>query len=151
MELAELLRSVLMAAGIVAVLALTYLLCKASKTLDLMDVTLKETSTTLTEFREETLPLISKASVTIDAVNMELLRIDEIITSVENATKKVEHTSSSISGLVNAPVDAVTDFAGRVRSAIRGRRAEAQDARRIESALAREYDDSSFDEIETIE
>ena len=158
MEFMELLRSLLIIAGTVAVLALAYFLYKATKTLTVLDSTLKEADATLAEVRAEVLPLANKVGVTIDAINMELLRIDEIITSVENATKKVEHTSNSISGLVNAPVDAVADFAGRVRSVIKGRRAEAQDARKVEAALVSEYyendfdaDDAADEEIEIIE
>jgi uncharacterized protein YoxC len=147
--------TLLAVAGIIALLALAFLFLRASRTLGLLDTTLTALNTTLDEasetmkdLRESAMPVISKAGVTVDAINMELLRIDDIITSVEKATKKVEHTSSSITGIMNAPVDAVTEIAGRMRSAIKARRAEAQDARKAgaettadaQYTVAEEYD-----------
>jgi len=133
----EFMEPVLAGAGVVALLALAYLFWRAGKTLDVIDTTLTEANKTLAEatetladVRSSVLPIVDKAGVTVDAVNMELLRIDAIITSFENTSKKVEKTSDSISDFVNTPTDVVADLAGRVRTAIKERRAEAQDARR---------------------
>ncbi|MCL2491163.1 MAG: hypothetical protein FWE87_00170 [Coriobacteriia bacterium] len=144
----EFMEPVLYGAGVIALLALAYLFWRASKTFDVLDTTLAQANKTLAEatdtladLRSNAMPLITKAGVTVDAVNMELLRIDSIISTVENATKKVEKTSDSISGLVNTPVDVVTDFASRVRTVIRERRAEAQDARKSGMASGEVDDD----------
>jgi hypothetical protein len=99
------------------------------------------------------LPLAEKAGVTVDALNAELLRIDGIITTIENATKNVQKTSGSISEIVNSPVEAVTDLAGKVRTAFREKRAEVRDAaRRHERAEAdADYfvdDDACDDEVD---
>jgi len=142
----EIMGPVLAGAGVIALLALAYLFWRVTKTLEVLDSTLDEANTTIKEMRGEAIPLIAKAGVTVDAVNMELLRIDAIISTVENATKKVEKTSDSISDLVNTPVDVVTDFAGRVRTAIRERRAGAQDARRIDAITRRKVDPDLDDE-----
>lgn len=69
-------------------------------------------------------PLIDKASVTIDALNAELLRIDMIVSRVEDVTDRVSSTSSTVSDIVNAPVGVVSDVADRVRKAWKSRRAD---------------------------
>ena len=143
MEMIEIMRVLLYGAGVVAILALAWLFWRLSKTLDVLDTTLIETNETVAELKEKALPLLDKASVTVDSVNAEMIRIDEIITSVENATKKVENTSSSITEFVNAPVEAVTDFAGRIRHAFKERRAEVKDAHRARSTG--QYDDEDFE------
>jgi len=135
MELREIMLLLLAAAGILAVLVLTYLLWRANKTLDALNKTLEEATTTIVDLRMSTTPLIAKASVTVDAINMELLRIDDIITSIESTSKKVGRTSESITGLVNAPVDAVADLAKRARQAIKGRRAELESSRKAEAQV----------------
>ena len=126
---------VLYGAGAVALLALAYLFWRVTKTLAVLDTTIAEASSMLASVRSDVLPLADKAGVTIDALNAELLRVDGIITTIENATKNVQKTSSSVSEFVNAPVEAVTDLAGRVRTAFREKRAEVKDAaRRAETA-----------------
>jgi ABC-type transporter Mla subunit MlaD len=60
-------------------------------------------------------PLIEKADITIDAINAELLRIDDIVTRVEDASEKVSATSNVVQGAVNAPMEAVNLVGGRLR------------------------------------
>lgn len=69
-------------------------------------------------------PLIDKASVTIDALNAELLRIDMIVSRVEDVTDRVSSTSNAVSDIVNAPVGVVSDVADRVRKAWKSRRSD---------------------------
>lgn len=67
-------------------------------------------------------PLLDKADVTVDAVNAELLRIDAIITQFEEAGARVSHASGTLSDIVNAPAEIVSDVAGRVRRAWKDRK-----------------------------
>lgn len=73
------------------------------------------------ETRERLGPLLDKADVTIDAVNVELLRIDTIIGRFEDASEKVSTASGTISGIVHAPAGIVNDVALRVRKAWKDR------------------------------
>lgn len=68
------------------------------------------------------LPLVQKADITVDALNAELLRVDMIVTRVEQVTERVSSTSHAVQDIVNAPVEMVTDVAGRVRRAWKSRR-----------------------------
>lgn len=72
-------------------------------------------------------PLLGKADVTVDAVNAEILRIDAIITSVEETSFRVSNASNTIHDIVNAPAELVTGVADRVRKAWKDRRRDAGD------------------------
>jgi len=67
-------------------------------------------------------PLLDKADVTVDAANAELLRIDGIVTRMEEVTDRVSATSRTVQEVANAPVEIVTDFADRVRHAWKTRK-----------------------------
>jgi hypothetical protein len=86
-------------------------------------------------------PLLEKADVTVDALNAELLRIDGIVSRIEEVTERVESTSRTVQGVANAPGEIVTDIADRVRRAWKRRGAEAtgaSEARRAQEADAAE-------------
>lgn len=68
------------------------------------------------------MPLLDKADVTVDAMNVELLRIDEIVTRVEEVTERVNSTSRTVQEVANAPVEIVNDIADKVRKAWKTRR-----------------------------
>lgn len=68
------------------------------------------------------MPLLQKTDVTVDAINMELLRIDEIVTRVEEATDRLNSTSRTVQGVANAPAEIVNEIADRVRNAFKSRK-----------------------------
>lgn len=72
--------------------------------------------------RERLVPLLEKADVTIDATNAELLRVDAIITRFEDASERVSNASGTLSGIVNAPTEIVTEVADRMRRAWKDRK-----------------------------
>jgi uncharacterized protein YoxC len=67
-------------------------------------------------------PLLDKADVTVDAMNAELLRIDQIVTRVEEVTDRVSDTSRAVQEVANAPAEMVNDLADRVRRAWKTRK-----------------------------
>jgi len=67
-------------------------------------------------------PFMEKADVTVDALNIELLRVDAIVTRFEEISDAVESTSRTVQDVANAPVEIVTDFADRIRRAWKTRR-----------------------------
>jgi hypothetical protein len=71
---------------------------------------------------ERIIPLLEKADVTVDAMNAELLRIDQIVTRVEDVTERVNATSRTVQEVANAPAEIVNDLADRVRRAWKTRR-----------------------------
>ena len=70
-------------------------------------------------------PLLEKSEVTVDALNAELLRVDTIVSRIEEITDRVESTTRTVQGVVDAPGEIVTDIADRVRRAWKHRQAEA--------------------------
>ena len=77
---------------------------------------------------ERVVPLLDKADVTVDALNAELLRVDVIVTRIEEVTDRVESTSRTVQDVANAPGEIVTDIADRVRRAWKRRQAEGSAA-----------------------
>ena len=67
-------------------------------------------------------PLLDKADVTVDAMNVELLRIDQIVSRVEEVTDRVNDTSRAVQEVANAPAEIVNDLAERVRRAWKTRK-----------------------------
>jgi hypothetical protein len=70
-------------------------------------------------------PLIDHANSTLDAVNVEMARVDEIVTQLEEVSDKVSSTTRAASEIVNAPVAAVAGLGDGLRrffSALTGRR-----------------------------
>lgn len=70
------------------------------------------------------IPLLEKADITVDALNAELLRVDGIVSRIEEITDRVESTSRTVQGVANAPAEIVTDIADRVRRAWKRRASE---------------------------
>jgi hypothetical protein len=70
-------------------------------------------------------PLLEKADITVDALNAELLRVDGIVSRIEEITDRVGNTSRTVQGVANAPGEIVTDIADRVRRAWKRRQADA--------------------------
>lgn len=71
------------------------------------------------------IPLLEKADVAVDALNVELLRIDQIVTRAEEITERVQSTSRTVQDVANAPAEIVTDIADRVRRAWKRHQAES--------------------------
>jgi ABC-type transporter Mla subunit MlaD len=67
-------------------------------------------------------PLIEKADVTIDAVNAELLRVDGIVTTLEDVSDRVSDTTSVVHTAVNAPAEVANVMGVRLREAWRAAR-----------------------------
>lgn len=84
--------------------------------------TLRSTRKLADDLDASLMPLLGKTDVTIDAINIELLRIDEIVTRVEEVTDRVSSTSRTVQEVANAPAEIVNEIAGRVRNAFRARK-----------------------------
>ena len=81
----------------------------------------------VTRITDEVVPILNKAQTTVDGVNLELARVDEIMKTAVGATKGAEKTVQTVSSAVTAPVRKLTGLAaGRPR----GRRHAARPPRR---------------------
>ena len=70
-------------------------------------------------------PLLDKADVTVDAMNAELLRVDQILTQFEEVSERVSSTTRTVQEVANAPSEIYNDLADRVRRAWKGRKQQS--------------------------
>jgi hypothetical protein len=80
----------------------------------------------VTRVTDEVVPILNKAQTTVDGVNLELLRVDEMMKTAVSATKGAERTVQTVSSAVTMPVRKITGLAAGAREAVatlRARRA----------------------------
>jgi len=112
--------------------------------------TLRSTRKLADDLDASLMPLLEKADVTVDSINIELLRIDEIVTRVEEVTDRVNSTSRTVQEVANAPAEIVNEIAGRVRNAFKSRKHAARHADAAETpetAVATE----AVDTVDTVD
>jgi uncharacterized protein YoxC len=107
---------------------------------------LDETTLTIRQAREQTVPILSQASTTVAHVNSNLERVDDITGNAANVSSNVAALSSVVAATLGSPLIKVAAFSYGVRSAARKKRegvaiAEAaqrdKDARRARRAARR--------------
>jgi hypothetical protein len=70
-------------------------------------------------------PLIDKAGTTLDEINVEMVRVDGLVTQLEEVSDRVTSTTRAASEIVGAPAAAVAGLGDRARrffSILTGRR-----------------------------
>lgn len=67
-------------------------------------------------------PLIDKTNITVDAFNAELLRIDGIVTQIEEVSDRVSSTTNAVQDAVHGPMEAVSNMGARLRSVLKRHR-----------------------------
>jgi hypothetical protein len=80
----------------------------------------------LTRITDEVVPILHKTQSTVDGVNLELARVDEIMQTAVGATKGAEKTVQTVSSAITAPVRKLTGLAAGARETVatlRARRA----------------------------
>ncbi|MGE0028196.1 MAG: DUF948 domain-containing protein [Thermoleophilia bacterium] len=80
----------------------------------------------VTRITDEVVPILNKAQTTVDGVNLELSRVDEIMQTAVGATKGAEKTVQTVSSAVTSPVRKLTGLAAGAKEAVatlRARRA----------------------------
>ena len=60
-------------------------------------------------------PLMDRVSLSVDALNMEILRVDDIVTDVKTMTEVAAKATQSIDTVTSAPVEFVSSVADKVR------------------------------------
>jgi hypothetical protein len=72
----------------------------------------------LSDANKEVLPLLTRVEGTLDAVNTELDKVQEITGSVAEMVKVVEQTTTGVYGAVSKPVRYAAGFAAGVREGV---------------------------------
>ena len=86
----------------------------------------------VTRLTDEVVPILNKTQTTVDGVNLELARVDEIMKTAVGATKGAEKTVQTVSSAITSPVRKVSGLAAGAREAVATLR-----ARRAADAAAR--------------
>lgn len=115
----------LIAAGVLAIVYLALVLRKVITVLSSVDETLRESSTTISALRESVVPVIAEAEGAVKAVNLEMERIDGIVTNLSEISDKITTTADKVNTIVNKPLDAANSIGVRFRK-IRRERAARQ-------------------------
>jgi uncharacterized protein YoxC len=93
--------------------------------------------TSVTRVTDEVVPILNKAQTTVDGVNLELMRVDEMMKTAVGATKGAEKTVQTVSSAVTTPVRKITGLAAGAKEAVATLRARrAADAAAARSAAA---------------
>ncbi len=71
-------------------------------------------------------PLVDRISLTVDAANLELMRVDQILEDVGDVTDSVSGATDAISNAASAPAKLVESVSGKVHSLIGGKHASEE-------------------------
>ncbi len=96
---------------VVVAIGLVWALIRLARTLSRVDSLVADTN-------KEMVPLLSRAQVTLDQVNSELGKVDEILGSVVNVTNKLDATSNVVESAVSTPVKKAAAFSAGVTQAV---------------------------------
>lgn len=91
-------------------------------TIENVDKMVKELQPTLTKVD----PLMDRVTLTVDSVNLELMRVDGILENLTKITGGVSKTVDAVDSVTSAPLDIVTNMTKKVRSKFRPRYASEE-------------------------
>lgn len=83
----------------------------------------------VSQVTSEVLPILSKAQTTMDGVNLELTRVDEMMQTAVHTTKGAERAVTTVTSTVAAPVRKLAGVAAGAREAVATFRAQRAAAR----------------------
>ena len=66
-------------------------------------------------------PLVERLSLTVDAANLELMRVDQILEDVTQITDSVSKAAGAVDTVTSAPIDLVNSLTGKLRSKFKPR------------------------------
>ncbi|RJQ41824.1 MAG: DUF948 domain-containing protein [Gaiellales bacterium] len=96
---------------VLTALALAYLLVRIGGTFSRINDFLKRLD-------DEVIPLLSKTQVTLDEVNSQLGKVDDMLGTLVNVTNKVETTSRVMQSVVTRPVKKAAGLSAGVSEAV---------------------------------
>lgn len=111
MDWTEILKASLSFFLIVSALALAFVLIKAGGTFTRLNIFLKRLD-------DEIIPLLSKLQVTMDEVNSQLGKTDDMLETLVDVTDKVESTTRAVQSVVSTPVKKVAGLSAGISETI---------------------------------
>jgi len=110
-----------------AMVGLTYLFIRLSRTVDAL-------TRTVNELTNSTLPLLGEVTGTVTHVNQELVRVDAITANVQSMTGNVSALTSLFAATLGSPVIKVAAFSYGVRRAAT-KRQQGEIEKRVKSEM----------------
>lgn len=71
-------------------------------------------------------PMMDHVQLTIDAANLEIMRVDEILADVTTITNTASKAAGAVDTVTSAPVELVNSIAGKIRAKFGGKEASAE-------------------------
>lgn len=109
-------------AGVAALIALAYLFVVLSKTIKEAMFKVNPLLDNAQDIITDAKPLVKKAdpmmdriTLTIDAANLEIMRVDQILEDVNTVTGNVAKASNSVDTITSAPLDAISSLTKKIR------------------------------------
>ena len=116
-------------AGVVALGAMAYLFITLTKS---MKETFEKVDPLVVEAKEAldtAKPALERITLTVDAANLEIMRVDQILEDVNTITGNVSKATESLDNITSLPLDALSNVTSRLRSRIAPLGAKAEDSR----------------------
>lgn len=143
--------AVLVILGIVALVFLIIILYRASVTMksvqNIAADAEKEVAPALTKVN----PMVDKAELMLDTVNLEMLRVDAILEDVEQITDVAGKAATTVDAVTSAPAEAVTSIVDRIRGSLGTKRSNKVKQERLVYPIggARETDEQPAQDVQS--
>jgi uncharacterized protein YoxC len=95
---------------------------QVGQTLDTLNPTLENVKQLTDELKpvvQNVDPLVQRVTLTVDAANLEIMRLDEILEDVSQITDAAQKATAAVEGITSAPMDVVTGVTKKVRAKIK--------------------------------
>ena len=86
-------------------------------------------------------PLVDRLQLTLDAVNLEMMRVDEILEDVAQITDTASSATAAVDNIAHVPAKAVSNVATRVRTKFGTKYASEESAQLGDAAVNRALED----------
>lgn len=99
--------------------AIADLVKQANVTLDNIQPTIAQLNTTIENLQptvQGTAPLLDKAGNTIDALTLDLLRVDEILSDLSSVTSTASKASDSVEGITSGAADLANSVVDKIKT-----------------------------------
>ena len=110
--------SILILLVFVALVILIVVLVRLAKTMKNIDKVAETAATELPPVVKKVDSMLDRAELTVDTVNLELLRVDAILEDVETVTGIAGKTADAVNTVTSAPTEIVTSLVERIQGFI---------------------------------
>lgn len=128
--------------GVALVWFLVELVLTIRRTRSMVDDVQKQVEPTLAnvqQLTDDAKPLVERVSLTVDAANLEIMRVDEILQDVGQITGTVSNAVETVDNVTNAPMELVNSLTKKVRDKFAPKQA-SDVSKQMGEAKADEYE-----------